>query len=166
MDFSLDALEYTRLKELLGRYVSTEAARQLLAELAPTVDQEKLDSEHSITAEAMSYLREYRVPFNDIPLLTPALEKLSLAGSTLEIGEIEAVQSFLSHAEGLRMRWKDEREKFPRLAATGNRMPDLRDLSKHLGRAIQNGEVDENYSPALRQIRKALAVARARITDK
>ena len=166
MDFSLDALEYTRLKELLGRYVSTDAARQLLAELAPIVDQEKLDSEHSITAEAMSYLREYRVPFNDIPLLTPALEKLGLAGSTLEIGEIEAVQSFLSHAEGLRMRWKDEREKFPRLAGTGNRMPDLRDLSKHLGRAIQNGEVDENYSPVLRQIRKALAVARARITDK
>src|SRR5437773_1593382 len=166
MDFSLDALEYTRLKELLGRYVSTDAGKQLLADLLPIVDQEKLEAEHSITTEAMSYLREYRVPFNDIPLLTPALEKLGLARSTLEISEIEAVQSFLSHAEGLRMRWKDEREKFPRLAGAGNRMPDLRDLSKHLGRAIQNGEVDEGYSPALRQIRKALGVARARITDK
>ena len=44
MDFSLDALEYTRLKELLGRYVSTDAGRQLLADLAPIVDQEKLDA--------------------------------------------------------------------------------------------------------------------------
>jgi DNA mismatch repair protein MutS2 len=166
MDFSIDALEYTRLKDLLGRYVSTDAARHLLAELAPAIDVEKLDAEHSITVEAMSYLREYRVPFNDIPLLTEALDKLAVAGSMLEIGEIEAIQSFLSHAEGLRIRWKDEREKFPRLASTGNRLPDLRELSKHLGRAIHNGEVDENYSPALRQIRKALAVARSRLTEK
>src|SRR5437773_12551121 len=104
MDFSLDALEYTRLKELLGRYVSTDAGRQLLADLAPIVDQEKLDAEHSVTAEALSYLREYRVPFNDIPLLTPALDKLGLAVSTLEIGEIEAVQSFRSHADCMRVR--------------------------------------------------------------
>src|SRR4029079_17555626 len=114
MDFSLEALEYTRLKDLLGRYVSTDAGRQLLADLTPIGDQEKLDAEHTITAEAMSYLREYRVPFTDISLLTEALEKLSVAGSTLEIGEIEAIQSFLSHVEGLRLRWKDEREKFPK----------------------------------------------------
>src|SRR4030095_14735072 len=116
MDFSLDALEYARLKDLLGRYISTDAGRQLLVNLAPIVDHEKLDSEHTITTEGMSYLREYRVPFNDIPLLTEALGKLGVAGSTLEIGEIEAIQSFLSHAEGLRLRWKDEREKFPKLA--------------------------------------------------
>src|SRR5262245_54125350 len=105
MDFSLDSLEYPRLKELLGRYISTDASRQLLADLAPIINQEELDAEHTITAEAMSYLREYRVPFTDIPLLTQALNKLDVAGSSLEIGEIEAIQSFLSHAEGLRIRW-------------------------------------------------------------
>src|SRR4051812_34222340 len=114
MDFSLESLEYTRLKELLGRYVSTDAARELLADLEPMVDHEKLDAEHTITAEAMSYLRENRVPFSDIALLTNALSKLAVAGSMLEIGEIEAIKSFLSHVEGLRLRWKDEREKFPR----------------------------------------------------
>src|SRR5687767_9802778 len=108
MAFSLDALEYHRLKELLARYVSTEAGKAALAELAPTVDVEKLDAEHVITAEAMSYLREYRVPFNDIALLSQALDRLSVAGSMLEISEIEAIQSFLSHIEGLRIRWKDE----------------------------------------------------------
>ena len=40
MDFSLEALEYTRLKDLLGRYVSTEAGRQLLADLALNVASE------------------------------------------------------------------------------------------------------------------------------
>src|SRR6185295_10488851 len=102
MDFSLDALAYHRLKDLLGRRLSTEAARYALDELGPIVDAEKLDAEHAITAEAMLYLREHRVPFNDIALLPQAVEKMSVAGSVLEIAEIEAVQSFLSHIEGLR----------------------------------------------------------------
>src|SRR5207244_3779629 len=166
MEFSLDALEYYRLKELLGRYISTDAGRFALDELTPMVDEQKLESEHAITAEAMSYLREHRVPFNDIPLLGQALEKLTIAGTTLEIPEIEAIQSFLSRIEGLRIRWKEEREKFPKLAQTGQRLPDLRELGKHLGRAIQNGEVDDKYSPELARIRKALSTTRSRLTEK
>lgn len=166
MDFSLEALEFYRLKDLLGRYVSTLPARHLLDELSPMLDEEKLETEHAVTAEAVEYLREHRVPFNDIAMLLEAFEKLSVAGSVLEIAEIEAIQSFLSQTEGLRLRWKEEREQFPRLASIGNRFPDLRDLSKHLGRAIQNGEVDENYSPELRRIRRALSMTRARLTEK
>src|SRR5260370_25853339 len=101
MVFSLDALEYYRLKDLLGRYVSTDAGRFALDELTPMLDEQKLESEHAITADAMSYLREHRVPFNDIPLLAQALEKLTIAGSMLEIPEIEAIQTFLSQAQGL-----------------------------------------------------------------
>ncbi|HSU89636.1 MAG TPA: endonuclease MutS2, partial [Terriglobia bacterium] len=166
MDFSLDALEYYRLKDLLGRYLSTDAGRFALDELAPMLDEQQLESEHAITGEAMLYLREHRVPFNDIPLLGQALEKLAIVGTTLEIPEIEAIQSFLSHVEGLRVRWKEEREKFPKLSQTGQRLPDLRDLGKHLGRAIQNGEVDERYSPELARIRRALATTRSRLTEK
>src|SRR5215831_20951190 len=166
MDFSLDALEFYRLKDLLGRYISTLAARHVLDELGPVLDEEKLEAEHAITGEAVQYLREHRVPFNDIALLPEALGKLSVAGAVLEVSEIEAIQSFLSHIEGLRLRWKEEREAFPKLAAAGNRFPDLRELSKHLARAIQNGEVDENYSPELRRIRRALSAARARLTEK
>jgi len=166
MNFSLEALEYYRLKELLGRYVSSDAARHALDELEPGVHAEKLDNEHAITSEAMEYLREHRVPFQNIELLPQAVEKLAVSGSILEIPEIEAIQSFLSHAEGLRVRWKDDREKFPKLAQGAQRLPDLRQLSNHLGRAIRNGEIDENYSPELRRIRRAIAVARARLTEK
>jgi DNA mismatch repair protein MutS2 len=166
MDFSLEALEYHRLKDLLGRYLSTDAARRALTVLEPILDAEKLADEHSLTYEAMQYLREHRVPFNDITLLSQAIEKLTVAGSVLDISEIEAIQSFLAHTEGLRVRWRDDREEFPKLAQTAHRFPDLRDLAKHLGRAIQNGEIDENYSPELRRIRRAIAAARVRLTEK
>jgi len=166
MNFSLDALEYYRLKEVIGRYLSTAAARYALDELEPIVDLQKLDGEHAITYEGMQYLREHRVPFNDIPLLPQAVEKMAVTGSVLEISEIEAIQSFLALIESLRTRWKEERELFPKLAQIAQRLPDLRDLTKHLARAIQNGEIDENYSPELRRIRKAIATARARVTEK
>src|SRR5207237_542695 len=122
----------------------------------PSTDETGLEEEHAITAEAMTYLRESKIAFNDVPLLPDALHKLTIAGSMLEIVEIEAVQSFLSQIEGLRVRWKDEREKFPRLAATAHRLPDLRELSKQLGRAIHNGEIDDKYSPELARIRRVL----------
>src|SRR5881296_1195905 len=166
MDFSLDALEYYRLKDLVGRYISTEAGKIALDELAPTADEQKLEYEHAITAEAISYLREHRVPFQDIALLGQVLEKLSVEGVMLEIPEIEAIQVFVAQVEGLRVRWKEDREKFPKLAQTGQRLPDLRELGKHLGRAIQNGEVDDKYSPELARIRRALSAARSRLTEK
>jgi DNA mismatch repair protein MutS2 len=166
MSFSLEALEYYRLKDLLGRYLSTVAAHHALDELEPMLDEQKLEAEHAITSEAMQYLREHRVPFHDIVLLPEAIDKLTVTGSVLEVSEIEAIQSFLSHTEGLRLRWREDREKFPKLAQATQRLPDLRDLSKHLGRAIQNGEIDENYSPDLRRIRRAIAIARSRLTEK
>jgi DNA mismatch repair protein MutS2 len=166
MNFSLEALEYNELKQLLGRFVSTDAGRTGLAALFPDSDREKLEAEQAITAEAMLYLRQHRVPFNEIALLPQALEKLAVAGASLEIAEVEAIQSFLSHAEGLRVRWKDEREEFPKLAQAAQRLPDLRELSRRLGRAIHNGEIDERYSPELSRIRRALAVARSRLTEK
>ena len=166
INFSVDPLEYHKLKELLGRYISSESGRAALDVLAPTVDQQQLEFEHAITAEAMAYLREHRVPFNDIPLIGQALDKLSIEGAMLEIPEIEAIQSFLAHVEGLRVRWREEREKLPKLAQTGQRIPDLGQLGKHLKRAIQNGEVDDRYSPELARIRRVLSATRSRLTEK
>src|SRR5438093_10455217 len=110
MDFSLDALEYYRLKDLVGRYISTEAGKFALDDLAPIADEQKLESEHAITSEAISYLREHRVPFQDIALLGQVLEKLSVEGVMLEIPYIEAIQVFLAQVEGLSVRRKADWE--------------------------------------------------------
>src|SRR5262245_3847918 len=152
MQFSVGALEYERLKDLLSRYISTAAALEMLQKLAPSNDLKTLEAEHALTAEAMAYLRQQRVPFNEILFLEQAIDKLSVTGATLEIVEVEAVQAFLSHSEGLRARWKDEAEAFPRLAQKTARFPDLRKLNKRLRQAVHNGEIDERYSPKLARI--------------
>jgi len=166
MNASLHALEFERLKSLLARYVSTDAAKLLLEQVTPSTDLAELDAEHTLVAEAMNYLRVQRVPFNDVPFLSGALEKLAVSGSSLEIGEIEAIQTFLGQIEGLRIRWKEEAEAFPKLAQKASRLPDLRDLAKHLGRAVHDGEVDERYSPELSRLRRAIETTRSRVTSK
>src|SRR4030095_941930 len=114
----------------------------------------------------MAYLRGQRVPFREVPLLAPAIEKLSVVGSRLEIEEIEAVQVFLGQIEGLRVRWKDEAEAYPNLARKAGRLPDLRNLAKRLGQAVHDSEVDERYSPELARIRRSIEIARSRVTSK
>lgn len=166
MNVSLHALEFERLKALLSRYVSTDDAKSLLDQTFPSTNLQDLETEHSLVAEAMAYLRIQRVPFNDVPFLAPALEKLSVVGSSLEIPEIEAVQTFLGQIEGLRVRWREEAEAYPKLAHKAARFPDLRDLSKHLSRAIHDGEVDERYSPELSRIRRAIETTRSRVTSR
>ncbi len=166
MDFSPEALEFERLKSLLSRYVSTDDAHRAIQEIIPSTDRAQLNAEHDLNSEAMAYLRFQRVPFRQIELLSEALEKLQVDGASMEIPEIEAVQSFLTHIEGLRLRWKDESESYPRLLQKAAAIPDLRDLSRHLGRAIQNGEIDERYSPELGRIRRSLENTRRTVTGK
>lgn len=166
MNISSSALEFERLKDLVARYVSTGEARDLVRDIAPSNSLAGLESEHSLVAEAMTYLREHRVPFNEIAFLPRAVEKLTVLGAALEIVEIEAVQSFLGQVEGLRGRWKDEAEAFPGLCQKAGRLPDLRNLSRQLGRAVHDGEVDERYSPELARIRRAMETMRARVTSR
>src|SRR5881394_3212693 len=123
MNASLHALEFERLKTLLSRYVSTEDAKLLLDRTAPSTNLTELETEHTLVAEAMAYLRVQRVPFNDVPFLASAMEKLLVVGSSLEIAEIEAVQSFLGQIEGLRVRWREEVESYPKLAQKAARLP-------------------------------------------
>jgi len=163
---SLDALEFERLKKLLSRYVSTEDTKVLLESVGPSTNLADLEAEHTLVAEAMTYLRVQRVPFREVPLLASAIEKLSVSGSRLDIEEIEGVQVFLGQIEGLRVRWREDVAAYPNLARKAARLPDLRDLSKRLGQAVHDGEVDERYSPALARIRRAMETTRSRVTSK
>jgi DNA mismatch repair protein MutS2 len=165
-NFSLDALEYPSLKELLARYVRSEVGRGHLHRLGPTLDREDLEFRHALNREAMTYLRESRVPFADIPLLAQLLPRLGLIGTTFEIEEIEAVQDFLSEVRTFRTRWRDEGTHYPLLAGKAQGFPNLGSLTVLLERAIRAGEINEDFSPALKRIRRESEKARQRLNRK
>jgi DNA mismatch repair protein MutS2 len=166
MDFSLRPLEYDQLKTLLGRYIVGEGGRSLITNLVPITDRASLEAQHALNREAMEYLRDHRVSFPDLPLVPVVVGKVALAGTTLEIPEIEAVQNFLSLAESFRKRIKGEVGEFPLLAARAALFPDLGALERHLARAVRGGEVNESYSPELKRLRRALESSRSRLNHK
>ena len=52
------------------------------------------------------------------------------------------------------------------LAGKARRFPDLRELGSMLGRAVRRGEINEDYSPALKRLRRAAETARSRLNRK
>ena len=166
MDFSLEPLEYDRLKTLLRPYVRSSGGRDRLERLKPTTDKDRLQAQHALNREAMAYLRDHGLGFGDIDLLPSVVDSLGLAGVTLAIEEVEAIIEFLSETESLRTRWKDDAHDFPLLAQKGQAFPDLKDLRSLLGRAIRGGEINEDYSPTLKRLRRELEKARGRLNRK
>lgn len=166
MDFSPEPLEYNRFKELLEPYVRSPGGRDRLERLKPTTNKEKLLKQHALNREAMEYLGEHRVVFADITLLPAVIDRIGLSGITLTIGEIEAVGDFLSESEAFRTRWKADDSDFPLLAEKARAYPDFKDLRALLGRAVRGGEVNEDYSPTLKRLRRELEKARARLNRK
>jgi len=154
------------LKDLLGRYVRSEVARIHLGKLQPTFSRQNLEARHALNTEAIGYLRENRVRFANIPLLAQLLPRLGLAGTTLEIAQVEAIQEFLSEVRAFRTRWTDDARDYPLLAGKARRFPDLGPLTALLGRAIRSGEINEDYSPDLKRVRRELEKARQRLNRK
>jgi DNA mismatch repair protein MutS2 len=94
------------------------------------------------------------------------MARLAAPGATLDVAEIEAVQDFVSQVTGLSARWKAVDGPHPRLRSMARRLPDLARLGALIGKAVRGGEVDENYSPGLKRIRRELERARERINRK
>jgi DNA mismatch repair protein MutS2 len=166
MDYSPEPLEYDRLRALLGRYVRSQAARDLLGEMAPSGDRERLEARHDLVGEAMAFLRDRTLQFPDIPLLPSVMERLDTGRVTLEIPEIEAVQEFVSDIVALRAGWGEAGREFPGVGREVAALPDLGELGRLLGRAIRAGEIREEFSPRLRGLRRDLESARARLDKK
>ena len=165
-EFSLESLEFPRLKELLARYVGSDMGRGRLDQLRPTNDLANLERLHALNREAMRYLRENRVGFADIPLLGALLPRLGLAGITLEIFEVEAVRDFLGEVTEFRTRWSDDVAEYPLLAEKTRRFPNFKALASLLHRAVGGGEINEDYSPDLKNIRRETERVRHRLNRK
>jgi len=164
--FSLGALEYEALRALIARYVSSDFGRARLDAVAPGTDTQAIEERHELIAEAMDYVRETSVPFNGLEAFPNSMARLATPGATLDVAEIEAVQDFISQVTGLSARWKSAEAPHPRLRTMVRVLPDLGQLGVLIGRAVRGGQIDENYSPALKRIRRELDRARERINRK
>ncbi len=175
---SLELLEYKRLLDLLGRYVSSDMGKRLLAASEPLQDRAALDALLAETAEAITYTTEaarpatrggdapVRLRFTDLPDCESAAARLRIEGTVLDGAEIAALAAVLERAAQVKSSLAGLGATYPRLAARaatlGDFRPALREIS---GKILPDGSVADEASVALARIRREKERQRHNITD-
>ena len=126
---SAGTLEFYRLRDLVGRYVSSPLGRGELGKAEPHSDRPALEADLAETAEGIGYLRSAATPqaaqrgaairldFNGIPELAGSVNKLRIEGASLEPKEMFDVFAFLDRSADARSVLNAVAERFPRLGA-------------------------------------------------
>jgi DNA mismatch repair protein MutS2 len=162
-----EVLEFAQLRGILLGYTTCAPGRRAVEALAFTEDRAALETEFSVIAEAMAWLRSGReLGFGALADPGPWLERLGVPANVLTPAELLDAASLVETASQLKQTLLPEDEKFPRLAARAATLPELRPLAGAIRRAIHpNGEVSDDASPELRRIRAALAGTREKLLE-
>ncbi|MGD0578036.1 MAG: endonuclease MutS2, partial [Bryobacteraceae bacterium] len=166
---SLDLLEYGRLLELVGRYVSSEAGRRLLASTEPQTGRQAVEAALAETAEAMAYISDaarpvtrpgeapVRLRFSDLPDCEAPVAKLRIEGTVLDGLEIGALAAALERSFQVKGALTGFSAAYPRLAARAGALGDFRPLLREIsGRILPDGSIADDASVALARIRREM----------
>lgn len=164
---SADILEFESLRELLGRYISSQLGRRELERLQPISDRAVLERLLAETAEAIEYVRAaarpqpasreaaIRVRFTSIPDVAEAAGKLRIEGAALEPREIYDLLRFLDQAGEARSVITAVGERFTLLNARAANIADFNAVIRDLGgKVLADGSVADDASVALYRLRR------------
>ncbi len=164
---TFETLELQALVELLARHVHSPLGRKRALGLRPSTDSKDIDHALDLTTECALYLGSGQsFGLSGIEDPEPALGQLQVEGTSLEALQILAMERLISIGMDLRVLFRNAevREKYPVLAQTAAKVPDLsRLLASIHGKILPNGEVDDNASPELRALRRELTESRSRL---
>ncbi|HYK91927.1 MAG TPA: Smr/MutS family protein [Acidobacteriota bacterium] len=164
---TFDTLELVPLVELLVRHVHSSLGRKRALGLRPATDSGQVNHDLDLTTECARYLAGgERFGLSGIQDPEPALAQLHVEGTSLDPLQVLVLERLVSIGMDLRDLFRDTemRERFPLLAQTISRVPDLRRLLSSIrGKILPGGEMDDNASPELRALRREIADFRGRI---
>src|SRR5579872_408269 len=162
-------LEFEALRALAGRYVRSALGRGELERVAPSDDRNAIETALAETAEGIEYLRAaaqpqtasrgaaIRISFTDIADPAEAVARLRIEGATLEAVEIYELTRLLDLAAEARGVLVATGQRFPRLAAHGAAIADLRELAQELsGKILPGGVLADHASVALGRLRREI----------
>lgn len=164
--WTLQILEFNKIVEEIETYALTEAARNNLRKLRPSVRCEQVQSWMDETTEARAMLDiNASVPIPLMENMTEVLLKLG-KGFVLTPAELGACQNLLEGVKKLGRYMETMEGAAPRLASYARSMFALEDLREEIAAAVVNQQVADRASSDLHRIRKRLAVTEERIRQK
>ena len=159
--FSLAALEFDSVVEIVAEFLSGPISERRLGELVPSTELDRIRVDLARVGEARRHLAENTRPrFGSLGEPQPILDKLAIEGLACESLEILALTHLARAARNLR----DAFDSYPLLEALGASLPDFRDLLRELeGKIAPDGSVDSSASAELSRVRRAIERLRQEI---
>src|SRR6059036_3528312 len=147
----LETLEFARVLDAIAAFARSAAGRQAVLELRPTSERTEAERRLDLLAELVALAAEAgRPPTVDVPLLAPALAAAAPDGATLEPRRLAEVRDLLAAARQLRAYLRRDPARFPRLAAEGEAIDPVPEVSQPLAAALdETGLVRDDASPTL-----------------
>ena len=162
----LRVLEYNKIIERLTDKATSEQGRKLTAALEPMTDLDAIKKAQTETADALGYLfRKGSTSFGGNKDLGMCIRSLEI-GSTLSIAELLRIAAFLENVSRIKSYGRKEREDTPAdsLDEYFESLEPLTPLSNEIRRCIlSEEEIADDASPALKKIRRSMAIANDRI---
>jgi DNA mismatch repair protein MutS2 len=166
---SAGLLEFGRLKELLGRYVSSPLGRAELEKVEASGNRASVEQALAEAAEAIGYLEAaakpqpaargaaVRLRFSELPDPAEAVRKLRIEGASLEAKEVLEMTELLDRASDIRALLLAVAGRFPKLAARGAAIGEFRPVLRDLaGKILPDGTVADHASHALGRLRREI----------
>jgi DNA mismatch repair protein MutS2 len=162
---ALRTLEFNRIRDALAREALTPLGRGRALELEPAVDPARVRAQLDHTAEALGFTRDGGSLSLSAPEDLPAtLEALAIGGQPLDPLALLGLARFFDSVDQIASGVRHARSAAPLLAAIGDRVPSFEHETRAIRRAIEpSGDVSDDASPALRDIREQLRRHRAKL---
>ena len=163
---SFKTLEFDRIRTLLLQQVGSRPGRDRLEGLAPLVEPEAVRLALARTSEGASLLRQLgRQPYHDLPDTQEALAGARVRGSHLEPRALADLASFVEGGVEIARRVARV-DGTPALSGLASRVEDTSAVAVAIRRALlPSGEVSDDASPRLAELRRALVRLRAQLTS-
>ncbi len=162
----LRVLEYHKIIDRLTEKASSEPGKRLTAALAPMTDPEEITAAQTQTADALGRLfAKGPTSFGSNKDLGMSLKSLEV-GSVLSIAELLRIASFLENVNRIKAYGRRDRDDLPgdSLDIYFDSLEPLTPLANEINRCIlSEEEIADDASPALKRIRRSMAITNDRI---
>lgn len=154
-----DKLGYTVIKEATADYIRSEMGSEELHALQPVSQEKFIRTELQLMREMMDMKQfEGSIPFDHPYDIREPARRSRVKRAILDPETIFHTGRFCATCRNLKNFLKNKAETHPALARFSTRLIPLKDLEKAITDVISDtGNVKDNATPALRQIRKSLA---------
>lgn len=162
----LRVLEYHKIIDRLTEKASSEPGKRLAAALVPMTDLEDIRTAQTQTADALGRLfAKGSTSFGSNKDLGMSLKSLEV-GSVLSITELLRIASFLENVNRIKAYGRRDRDDIPgdSLDVYFDSLEPLTPLANEINRCIlSEEEIADDASPALKRIRRSMAITNDRI---